>query len=140
MIGLKGELGGNKVVIDDVNPEFEIRFDQLTVTESTRKDTINNTSSPDHGKVFELTTLKFLAKGTLVRISDGVSYNWYADKSKSESWTSLRSAEQIANGTNKEKNQYREKAFTSGTAADLTQKVGRRSGVSIVKEIYRSLK
>ena len=139
MAGLKAEFSGNKIVIDDVNPEFEVRFSEFSITESTKMETVNNESSPDHGKEFELSTLNLVAKGTVVRMSDGVSYDWYASKNKNESLTSLRSADQIAKGTNKEKNQYREKSFVSGTATDLTQKVGRRSGTSIVKEIYNSI-
>ncbi|MFT5668874.1 MAG: hypothetical protein ACI9DK_003079 [Vicingaceae bacterium] len=139
--GLKAELNGTaNIVLDDVNPEFEIRLTQLTVTESTRMDTVKNTSSPDNGKAFELTKFSLVAKGTLVRLSDGVSNDWYADKNKSESFTSTRSASEIANGTNKEKNLYHEKSFVSSTAEDLTRKVGGRSGVVVVKEISRSLK
>jgi hypothetical protein len=140
MAGLKSEFATSKVIPDNVNPEFEINFSEFIITESTKMETVNDTTSEDHGKQYELTTLKYSAKGTVVRIKDGVSYNWSANKDKSEKVTSLRSGGQVVTGQNKEKNEYREKNFNSEEAGSLAQKCGRRSGASIVKEIIRSLK
>jgi hypothetical protein len=137
--GLRAEFQGSKIIIDDLHPEFEIQFSQFSVSESTRMDTIKNTSSPDNGKIFELSKLRIEARGKLIRMTDGVVNDWYAHLDDSESTTSLRSASQITGGTNKEKNEYREKPFNTDQAGEMTLKVGRRSGVSIVKEIYNSL-
>lgn len=140
LTGLKSEFTTSKVIADNVNPEFEIKFTEFTVTETTKMETVNDSTSDDHGKQFELTTLKLSAKGTVIRLKDNVSYNWSATKDKSEKVTSLRSGGQVVTGQNKEKNEYREKDFSSDEAGDLAQKCGRRSGSSIVKEILRSLK
>ncbi len=133
--GLRSDLQGKKVIIDNQNPEFEVVLEKLSITESTRMDTIKDASSPDNGKVFELTTLDLDASGSMRKISDGKMFTWSADKSKSESTTSLRSAAQIAAGENKDKNEYREKAFDSGESGDLTEKVGGRAGSMIVRDL-----
>lgn len=133
--GLRSDLQGKKVIIDNQNPEFEVVLEKFSLVESSRMDTINDASSPDNGKIFELSSLELSASGSMKRISDGKTFTWSADKSKSESTTSLRSAAQIAAGENKDKNEYREKAFDSGEPADLTQKVGERAGSMIVRDL-----
>ncbi len=139
--GLKSELGGTEnVIIVESGGEFLITFDQVEVKESTKIETINDTDSDDHGKEFELTTLNFVASGKVQRVSDGSTRSWTAYKDKSESTTSSRSAGQIITGDNKDKTEYREKTFDSGTAEDLTQKTGRRSGVVVVRDIGKLIK
>lgn len=141
LTGVRGELSGteNVLLVED-NPEFIVTFDLLTVVESTTTEKINDADSPDHGKEFELTKLDLSAQGKVKRVSDGSSRSWTAYKDKSESTTSSRSAGQVITGDNKDKNEYREKAFESGTAEDLTQKTGRRSGVMIVRDIGKLIK
>ncbi|MCG8575420.1 MAG: hypothetical protein MI810_11085 [Flavobacteriales bacterium] len=138
--GMKAEFVNSQVVINETNPEFTINVSEVTLTESTSIETVNDTTSDDHGKEFELTKLAYMAKGTVVRNSDKVSYDWYATKDKEEKVTSLRSAGQIVTGSNKEKNEYREKELDEGDVEDLMWKCGRRSGNSVVKEIIRSIK
>lgn len=140
MEGMKAEFQGSKIIIDDVNPEFSISFSEFTIVESTKTETVNDTLSENHGDIFELTTLDLTAKGNVVRVADGVSYSWYANKRKSEKVTSLRSAGQVLTGTNKDKTEHREKTLDADAASDLSYKCGNRSGTSIVKEIFKSLK
>ena len=139
--GLKGELGGTEnVIIVESGGEFVVTFDQVEIKETTNIEKINDTDSEDHGKEFELTTLNFAASGKVQRVSDGSTRSWTAYKDKSESTTSSRSAGQVITGDNKDKTQYREKTFDSGTAEDLTEKTGRRSGVVIVRDIGKLMK
>ena len=139
--GVKSELGGTEnVIIVESGGEFRVSFDELKVTESTKTEKVDETSSDDHGKEFELTTLNFSATGKVQRLSDGASESWTAYKDKSEELTNSRSAGQVLTGDNKDKTEYREKVFDSGTAEDLTRKTGRRSGVVIVRDIARLLK
>ncbi|GAB5417225.1 MAG: hypothetical protein Crog4KO_20910 [Crocinitomicaceae bacterium] len=139
--GVRGELSGTEnVVIVETGGEFRITFDQLQVTETTKTEKVDDTESDDHGKEFELTTLNFSASGKVVRVSDGSSESWTAYKDKSEDLTSSRSAGQVLTGDNKDKTEYREKTFDSGTAEDLTRKTGRRSGVVIVRDIGKLIK
>ena len=139
--GIKSELGGTEnVIIVESGGEFLITFDQVEVKETTKVEKINDTNSDDHGKEFELTTLNFAATGKVQRISDGSTRSWTAYKDKSESTTSSRSAGQVITGDNKDKTEYREKAFDSGTAEDLMEKTGRRSGVVVVRDIGQLLK
>jgi len=136
LMGVRGELSGTEnVTLVEENPDFIITFDELKVMESTTTETIDDTDSPDHGKQFELTQLAFAAQGKVQRVSDGSTDSWTANLDKKESVTSLRSAGQVLTGDNKDKDEYREKAFESGTAEDLTQRTGRRSGVMIVRDI-----
>ena len=61
--GLKAEFATSKVIIDNDNPMFEINFTSLTITEKTEIETVNDTTSDDHGRQFELTSLSMTAKG-----------------------------------------------------------------------------
>ena len=138
--GLKAEFGTSNIVIDELNPEFEVTFTQFTITESTTNETVNDTTSEDHGTVFELSKLDLSANGNVVRLKDGASYTWSASKSKDEDVKSSRTAGQIISGENQEKNQYREKEFDTDEAAQLSVVTGRRSATTIVKEIFKALK
>jgi hypothetical protein len=139
--GVKSELGGTEnVIIVESGGEFAVTFDQVEVKETTEIEKIDDTKSDDHGKEFELTSLDFAASGKVQRVSDGSTRSWTAYKDKSESTTSSRSASQVITGDNKDKTEYREKEFDSGTAEDLTQKTGRRSGVVIVRDIGQLMK
>lgn len=141
MLGLKGELGGTEnVTIVESGGQYLITFQQLKVDETTKIEKIDDKESDDHGKEFELTSLDFAASGSVVRVSDGTTRSWSAYKDKDESTTSSRSAGQVITGDNKDKNEYREKEFDAGTAQDLTQKTGRRSGVVIVRDIGQLMK
>lgn len=137
--GLRADLQANKVVIDDTNPEFEVFVSQFTIVESTKTDSIVDAESPSNGMTFELTTLDLSASGTMRRISDGETFSWSADKSKSESTTTSRSAAQIAAGENKSKNEYREKELDSNEASDLANKLGERSGAMIVRDLIKAV-
>lgn len=139
--GVKGELSGTEnVIVVESGGEFVITFDQLKVEETTKIEKINDANSDDNGKEFELTTLSFSATGKVQRISDGTTRSWSAFKDKSETTTSSRSAGQVITGDNKDKTEYREKEFDSGTAEDLTEKTGRRSGVVAVRDIGELMK
>ncbi|MCH2233999.1 MAG: hypothetical protein MK078_07080 [Crocinitomicaceae bacterium] len=138
--GMKAEFTTSKIIPDGVNPEFEIKVSEFKITESTREETVDDTSSSDHGKTFELTKLELYAQGTVTRLSDNVVYNWTASKNEEEKVTSLRSGGQIVTGQNKDKNEYREKELNDNEAVDLAWNCGRRSGNSAVKEITRALK
>lgn len=137
--GLASEFSGNRVIIDDLNPEFEIVINEIRITESRKNDTIHDADSDDNGKVFVLSSLDLTANGTMRRLSDGSVENWSADKSNDEKTTSSRSVGQMVSGSNQERNVYREKEFNSTEAADLTSNLGRRSGVMIIKDLVRIL-
>lgn len=138
--GMKAEFTGSKVIADNANPEFEIQVANFSITESTTTETVNDSTSADHGATFELTKLDLSASGTVTRLKDNVVYNWSANKDKSEKVKSNRTVVQLATGQNKETNEYREKEFSTSEAGSLAGSCGRRSGNSIVKEILRSLK
>ena len=141
MLGLKGELGGTEnVTVVASGGQYLITFEQLKVDETTKIEKIDDKDSEDHGKEFELTSLDFAASGNVVRVSDGSTRSWTAYKDKDESTTNSRSAGQVLTGDNKDKTEYREKEFDDGTAEDLSQKTGRRSGVVIVRDIGQLMK
>lgn len=137
---MKSEFSSSNVIIDDVNPEFEVRFDQFSITETTNWDSVKDSTSAANGTEYDLSTLNVVANGTVVRLSDNVSYSWSAGKSKAEKITSMQNASQMAAGENKNNDQYREKHFSDNEAGSLASKVGRKSGTAIVKEIFRALK
>jgi hypothetical protein len=139
--GVRGELSGTEnVVIVETGGEFRVTFDRLEVKESTKTEKVNDTTSVDNGKIYELTVFSFTATGKVQRLSDGSSRSWTANKNKDEDLTSSRTAGQVISGGNKDKTEYREKEFDSGTAEDLTGKTGRRSGVVIVRDIGQLMK
>jgi hypothetical protein len=134
---LKKELQVNNVFIAAENPQYEISFTNLTIQESTRLDTVKDAESPDHGKIFELTTLRLNASGQVKNLHTGISESWSASNDESEKVTSFRALGQMVNGENKERNEYREKAFENLEPAWQAGICGRRSAVMIVKEIQR---
>lgn len=138
--GMKAEFATSKVVADGANPEFNIRVSEFIITETTSTETVNDTTSDENGQVFELTKLDYTAKGSVVRLKDGVEYSWWANKDDEEKVKSNRTVIQLATGQNKERNVYREKTFSDDQAIDLSWNIGRRAGNSVVKEILRSLK
>lgn len=138
--GMKGEFAGSKVIADNVNPEFEVKVANFSITESTSIETVNDSTSADHGKTFELSKLDLKASGTITRLKDNVVYNWSASKDNEEKVKSNRTVIHLATGQNKETNEYREKEFSTSEAGNLAGNCGRRSGNSVVKEILRSLK
>lgn len=138
--GMKAEFAVSRVIVDNVNPEFEVKVASFTITESTSTETVKDTTSEDNGKTFELSKLDLSASGTVTRLKDNVAYSWTASKDQEEKVKSNRTVIQLATGQNKETNQYREKEFSASEAGDLAVDGGRRSGNSIVKEILRSLK
>lgn len=137
---MKREFASSNVVLDDVNPEFEVRFDQFTITETTKWDSVKDSTSAANGTEYDLSTLSVAAKGTVVKLSDGSPYYWAVNKSKEEKITSLQSASQMAAGENKKNDQYREKHFSENEAGELASKVGSKSGTAVVKEVFRALK
>lgn len=138
--GVKSEFSSSKVNPDGVNPEFRIEIKELTITESTSVETVNDTTSDQNGQSFELTRLEYNANGIVIRLSDNKEFTWNASKDKEEKVTSNRSVIQLATGQNKEQNVYREKDFSDDEALSTTWHIGRRSGQSTVKEIIKALK
>ena len=99
--GIKSEFSSSKVIPDGINPEFKILITQLTITESTSTETVNDTTSEENVITYELTKLEYNAKGVITRIKDNVEYSWSASKEKEEKVTSNRSVIQLATGQNK---------------------------------------
>lgn len=138
--GMQSEFQTSKVIIDSQNPEFVINISEFLIVESTSSKIVNDSTSQDHGKEFELSKLVLSSKGTVTRLENNAVYNWSATKDKEEKVKSNRTVIQLATGQNKETNEYREKKFSASESIDLSRNCGRRAGNSIVKEILRALK
>ncbi|NRA12643.1 MAG: hypothetical protein HRT57_11870 [Crocinitomicaceae bacterium] len=139
MSGLKSDLELNNVVLDEVNPEFTIQISSFKISESTKTETINDTVSDNHGDIFELTSIDLSSSGTLTRVSNNETFNWSASKDKDEKVTTNRTAGQLITGDNKDKTEYREKELNANVALDFSNKLGERSSVVIVKEIFKAI-
>lgn len=138
--GMRGEFQGSKIVVVESGAEFDVRFSQISITESSSTETVNDSTSTDNGTVYELASIDMDAGGQLITTSDNSSTSWSADKSKREKVTNSRNVIQLATGENKDNTVYRKKEFDADEAKDLARKLGRRSGADIVKQIYRALK
>jgi hypothetical protein len=140
LIGLKTELQANQVILNEVSPEFTVQIASIKINESTTTETVNDTISDNHGQTFELTSFDVSASGTITRVSNGETFSWSANKDKDEKVTTNRTTGQIITGGNKEKTEYREKELSSNIALDFSNKVGSRSAVVIIKEIFKAIK
>lgn len=138
--GMKSEFVGSHIIIVANNPEFLVSISELTISESTKTETVSDTDSPDNGKVFELSSVNLSAKGLVDKAGGERIEEWWADKDKDEKVTNSRSGGQVLTGDNKDNNTYREKDFSDDIALDLAQKCGRRSGARIINDIVKALK
>ena len=138
--GMKNEFSYNHIIVDENNPEFAVSISELKINESTKTETVNDSDSPDNGKVFELTSLDLYANGLVDQISKTNIKEWSADKEKDEKVTNNRSAGQIVTGTNKDNKLYREKEFSDNEAKDLAENCGRRSATRIINTIIKFIK
>ena len=130
--GMSAEFKTSRVIVDNNHPEFIVSISSLQITESTKTQTVDDSTSNDNGKKFELSKLEFSAEGTIKKLSDPAEY-------KEEKLTSLQSMGQAITGQNKDMNEYREKEFEENEAALLSWNCGRRSGNSVVRELIKSL-
>lgn len=137
LTSMKNSLKANNVNSESSSAKYEISIEEVIITETTANKTITDSSSKDLGKVFELTTIKITTKGTVKRISDGATASWSAYKDKSEKVTSLRNAEQMVNGENKNLDEYREKEFVSHTCADMMGSLGGKASTEIIRQIKK---
>ncbi len=137
--GMKSEFSGNKIIIDEQNPEFTIVISSFSINESTIIETVEDADSPDNGKSFELTELDLEARGTVSKNGNSELKSWFANKQKSEKVTNNRSGGQIITGDNKDHNTYREKEFSNSVVKDLAEKCGRRSGARIINDIIKMI-
>ncbi|MFT6503293.1 MAG: hypothetical protein ACJASQ_003426 [Crocinitomicaceae bacterium] len=140
LIGLKTELQAGNIILNEVSPEFTVQISNFKINESTTTETVNDTVSDNHGETFELTSIDVSASGTLTRVSNGETFSWSANKDKDEKVTTNRTAGQVITGGNKEKTEYREKELSTNVALDYSNKVGSRSAVVIIKEIFKAIK
>jgi hypothetical protein len=137
--GLKSEFSGSNIRINPEEAEFYIIINVLRIREYSNTETVNDTESPDHGSVYDLSSLEIYADGVVQNKNEREIGRWSADKQKSEEITNTRSVGDYMFGSNKDNKSYRKKEFNDDIASDLVQKCGRRSGVRIVKIIAKRI-
>ena len=134
------ELAVNRVIADNVSPEFTVKITSLEIHESTKMDTVKDVKSRDNGMARELTLADLKTSGMITRISSGKSGNWDAEKDKDEKLTNNQSLDQMIAGQNKDNTLYREKNFDENEFVHLATLCGRRAAVRIEKELQKLLK
>ena len=108
---MMGEFANDHIVVDQATPEFVVTITSLELYETTKVDTVKDTSSKDNGMIQELTLAKLKTSGTLKKAGGTTTIAWTADRDKNEELTKSRSVRQIAAGENKDGSNYRVASF-----------------------------
>jgi hypothetical protein len=144
LIGFKHEASITKNVslqFDDAGADFIVKVKMLTITESTRSDTIKNPKSPYNGQMVRLNVLESRAD---LEVTDVKHHKALGDctnsKSRSEKETNNRSLDELVAGTNKDNTQYRTKLLDNDICLTLTQDVGRRIWMPLTRRMAKAIK
>jgi len=132
---LENDLRLQKVVIDEENPEFEIRLSKWTIYEMEKEEKITDVNSPQNNQKFQLTTISMYVSGSIQRLSDQKSNNWSAAYDLSETITSQATTVKNGQGVEQTENNYKKNAFDKETATRITEQIAMRSEVKLVQTL-----
>ena len=137
---MMGEFANDHIVVDQATPEFIVNITSLELYETTKVDTVKDTSSKDNGMIQELTLAKLKTSGTIKKAAGTTTIAWTADRDKNEELTKSRSVGQIAAGENKDGSSYRIVSFDDNEFVVQSGHCGRRAAVRMAQEIRKQLK
>ena len=137
---MMGEFANDHIVVDQATPEFVVTITSLELYETTKVDTVKDTSSKDNGMIRELTLAKLKTSGTIKKAGGTTTIAWTADRDKNEELTKSRSVGQIAAGENKDGSSYRIVSFDDNEFVVQSGHCGRRAAVRMAQEIRKQLK
>ena len=137
---MMGEFANDHIVVDQATPEFVVTITSLELYETTKVDTVKDTSSKDNGMIRELSLAKLKTAGTIKKAGGTTTIAWTADRDKNEELTKSRSVGQIAAGENKNGSSYRIVSFDDNEFVVQSGHCGRRAAVRMAQEIRKQLK
>ena len=137
---MMGEFANDHIVVDQATPEFIVNITSLELYETTKVDTVKDTSSKDNGMIRELSLAKLKTAGTIKKAGGTTTIAWTADRDKNEELTKSRSVGQIAAGENKDGSSYRIVSFDDNEFVVQSGHCGRRAAVRMAQEIRKQLK
>ena len=137
---MMGEFANDHIVVDQATPEFVVTITSLELYETTKVDTVKDTSSKDNGMIRELSLAKLKTAGTIKKAGGTTTIAWTADRDKNEELTKSRSVGQIAAGENKDGSSYRIVSFDDNEFVVQSGHCGRRAAVRMAQEIRKQLK
>ena len=137
---MMGEFANDHIVVDQATPEFVVTITSLELYETTKVDTVKDTSSKDNGMIRELSLAKLKTAGTIKKAGGTTTIAWTADRDKNEELTKSRSVGQIAAGENKDGSNYRLVSFDDNEFVVQSGHCGRRAAVRMAQEIRKQLK
>lgn len=124
------------------NADFTLSVKLLSVTESSKVETINDSKSPYNGQQIELNTVECSAQITIVNTKNKTKHLMACSdiKSRSEKVKNNRDLGDLITGSNKDRTQYRTKLLSDNICVSLAEDVGRRVWVPITRRISKNLK
>lgn len=124
------------------NADFILSAKLLSITESSKVETINDSKSPYNGQQVELNTVECSVQLTIVNTKNKNKYLMDCSniKSRSEKVTNNRDLGDLITGSNKDHTQYRTKLLDENICLRLTEDVGHRVWVPITRRISNNIK
>lgn len=124
------------------NADFTLNVKLLSVTESSKVETINDSKSPYNGQQIELNTVESNVQITIVNTKNKTKHLMDCSniKSRSEKVKNNRDLGDLITGSNKDHTQYRTKLLNDDICVRLTEDVGHRVWVPITRRISKNLK
>lgn len=129
------------VVSDTAKADYILKITYLSLSESDRNETVNDTKSSDNGSTY-----------VLASCDGNATYEWYdaqtgakicaneASATKSEKVTNNRNLVQLVSGTNKDHTQYRQKMLSDDACEDVARTCGRHTWSAASAKLARYLK
>lgn len=130
----------NITITDDVTKaNYILKLNYFEVSESESKQTVNDAASPYNGQTYYLSEIDTKCDFDILKGTEKIgSYTAYADKD--EKLKNNQTILQLATGSNKDNNQYREKSLSSDICNDLAEKCGRRTWNLFTQKLAKKLK
>ncbi|MDX2171770.1 MAG: hypothetical protein SFY56_01530 [Bacteroidota bacterium] len=143
--GFEAEANSTKNVslsYNNENADFVLSVKLLSITESSKVETINDSKSPYNGQQIELNTVDCSVQITIVNTKNKTKHLMDCSdiKSRSEKVKNNRDLGDLITGSNKDRTRYRTKLLSDNICVSLAEDVGRRVWVPITRRISKNLK
>jgi hypothetical protein len=128
----------------DVNAaQFRLEVQNITFTESSSPHTVSDAASPYNGVTFQLANCEVSYTLVLYNRSGGTEKlfeTYVIDENREEKVKNNRTLGQVVTGSNKEKDEYRLKAFRDDVFKDVAEKGGRKGANRVCSRMARLIK
>lgn len=142
--GFKQEAKNTKnitLTYSETGADFVVKVKSITLTETSRLQTINDPKSMYNGRQVELNSIGCTAELEITDVKKSKKLNNCSNsKTRSEEYTNNRNLDDLINGRNKDNTAYHTRLLNDNICMTLSQDVGRRIWVPITRRISGDMK